>query len=494
MKGYGNYIGGKWVSSYSRKTFNTLNPANKRTLAIFPQSSNKDVLNAISSAKKAFPKWSSIPAPHRAELLLETARILKKKKSQLGKLVTQEMGKVLKEGLGDVQEAIDIFEYMAGEGRRLFGNTTPSELRSKFCATIRMPLGVVGLITPWNFPFAIPAWKLAPALICGNTIVFKPSSDTPLCAATLMNVLEEAGLPSGVVNMVTGSGEDVGTPLITNKDIHAVSFTGSRDTGEFITKNAGIKKVGLELGGKNAIIIMDDADIDLAIEGVVWGAFGTTGQRCTAASRVIIHHTVKSEFENKLLKRAERLRLGDGLKESTDVGPLINQRAVEKTHNYVQLGKKQKARLLTGGYPIDSLNGFFYKPTIFTNVKPSMKIAREEIFGPVLGILKASSLKEAIKICNNVDYGLSSAIYTSNINAAFNAIEKIEAGITYVNSSTIGAEVHLPFGGIKQTGNGTREAGILGIDEFSEVKTIYIDYSGKLQKAQIDLFKVKNSK
>jgi len=482
MKAYKQYIGGKWVSSDSRKKFVSLNPANEKPLASFSQGTKKDVDKAVRAAEKALPKWKATPAPRRGEILLEVAALLKKHKQRLGKLVTTEMGKILTEGLGDVQEAIDIFEYMAGEGRRLFGHTTPSELPNKVCYTIRQPLGVVGLITPWNFPTAIPSWKLAPALICGNTIVFKPSSDTPLCVFELVKIIEEAGVPKGVINIVTGSGSEVGTPLIKHPRIRGISFTGSKETGEFITKNAGLKKVGLELGGKNAIIVMDDADLDLAVEGILFGAFGTTGQRCTASSRVIVHKKVKTALESKLLKRTKKLRLGNGLKSSTDIGPLINKRAVEKTHKYTQIGKKEGARLLCGGEIIKG-KGFFYKPTIFTNVKPSMRIAQEEIFGPSLSIITAKDLQDAMKICNNIKYGLSAAIYTNDITNAMLAINHLETGIVYINSSTIGAEVHLPFGGVKGTGH-TREAGIEGIFEFSNTKTVYIDYSKKLQKAQ----------
>lgn len=477
-------IGGKEVVSDSKKIFPSINPATEEILAYVQQGTKQDVDHAVNAAEKALPSWRATPAPRRGELLLEIASLLKKNKQRLGKLVTQEMGKVLKEALGDVQEAIDTFEYFAGEGRRLFGHTTPSELQNKLCFTIRQPLGVVGLITPWNFPTAIPAWKLAPALICGNTAVFKPASDTPLCAFELVKIMEEAGIPKGVVNVVTGSGEEVGAAIVTHSKIRGISFTGSKATGEFIMKNAGLKKIGLELGGKNAIIVMDDADLDLAVDGILWGAFGTTGQRCTAASRVIVHRKIKKQLEEKLLQRTKKLRLGNGLKETTDVGPLINRKAVEKTQYYVDLGKKEGATLLCGGNPIKG-KGYFYQPTIFTNVKPSMRIAQEEIFGPVLSILLAENLNEAINICNNIEYGLSSAVYTNDITNAMQAIEHIEAGITYINSSTIGAEVHLPFGGVKKSGHG-REAGWTGIEEFSEEKTVYIDYSGHLQKAQID--------
>ncbi len=482
MKTYDNYIGGRWVPSASRKTFLSLDPATEQPIGRFQQGNEKDVDAAVAAAKKALPEWSATPAPKRGEILFDVVQLLKKNKQRLGRIVTTEMGKVLKEGLGDVQEAIDVFEYMAGEGRRLLGHTTPSELKNKFCMTIRQPVGVCGLITPWNFPLAIPAWKLAPALICGNTTVLKPSSDTPLCATELVKILEQAGVPKGVVNLVTGPGETAGKRLISHPDVRALSFTGHRSTGEFITKNAGTKKVGLEMGGKNPVIVMDDADLDLALEGILWGAFGTTGQRCTAASRLIIHHALKKNFEEKLVRRTEKLRLGHGLKGSTDIGPLINKAAVEKTKKYVEIGKKE-GRLLCGGtIPLEK--GFFHSPTIFTDVKPYARIAQEEIFGPVLSIIPVKDLYEAISVANNTEYGLSASLYTNNVNAAFRAIEKIESGIVYVNAPTIGAEVHLPFGGVKGTGNGTREAGIEGIHEFSETKVIYVDYSARLQKAQ----------
>ncbi len=484
------YINGKWVNSLSKRTFNNLNPANEKLIGKYQSGNEKDVNKAVEVATKALPPWKKTPAPKRAEILFETVSLLKKNKDKLAKLEVIEMGKVYKEAAGDVQEAIDIFEYMAGEGRRLFGHTTPSELKNKFCMTIRQPLGIVGLITPWNFPIAIPAWKIAPALICGNTIVFKPSSDTPQSAIELTNILEQAGLPNGVLNLVTGSGDEVGTPIIKHPKISGISFTGSVETGKFITQNAGLKKVGLELGGKNGIIVMDDADIDLAVEGIIWGAFGTTGQRCTAASRVIVHNKIKKELEEKLVRKVTKLRLGSGLKKTTDVGPLINQKALEKSEYYTDAGKKQKARLLCGGERAN-MRGFFFKPTIFTNVKPSMRIAQEEIFGPITSIIPVRNINEAIKVCNSTQYGLSASIYTNDIQNAFKAIESIESGIVYVNSSTIGAEVHLPFGGVKNTGNSTREAGIEGINEFSETKTIYVDYSGKLQKAQIYTIAVK---
>ncbi|MBI4044550.1 MAG: aldehyde dehydrogenase family protein [Candidatus Diapherotrites archaeon] len=485
MKRFGLFIGGKWVSPSSRKYFPSINPATEKPIARFASGSEHDVKHAIEAAEAALPQWRKVPAPKRGQILLKFAGLLRRDKEPLARLVSTEMGKVLPEARGDVQEAIDIAEYMAGEGRRLFGHTTPSELPDKFAFTMRVPLGVCSLITPWNFPLAIPAWKTMPALVCGNTVVFKPSSDTPMCAARFVELLAKAGVPPGVVNMVTGSGEELGEALVASPKVRGVSFTGNKQTGAWIAKNAGVKKVGLELGGKNAIIIMDDADLDLALQGVLWGAFGTTGQRCTAASRVIVHEKVKKEFEHMLVRKASLLKLGPGTSPSTDVGPLINKKALEKVHYYTEVGLGEGAKLLLGGRPAKG-KGFFYEPTIFSDVSPKMRIAREELFGPSLSIISASGVEEAIKIANSIEYGLSSSIYTRDISNAFRAIEGIEAGITYVNSSTIGAEVHLPFGGVKGTGNGAREAGWTGVEEFSEIKTVYIDFSGKLQKAQID--------
>jgi len=479
-------INGEWINSNSGETFESINPTTEHSIGTFQKGNKEDVKAAIDAAEDAFEKWSSYPAPKRGEILFKAYQLLKNNKQRLGELVTKEMGKVLPEGLGDVQEAIDMTAYMAGEGRRLFGHTTPSELPDKFCMTVRRPIGVVGLISPWNFPVAIPSWKILPALICGNTVVFKPASDTPLCAIEFVKILEEAGVPDGVINLVTGPGSTVGDEIVTNSKIRGISFTGSREVGLEVTKKAGLKKVGLELGGKNGIIIMGDANLELALDGVIWGGFGTTGQRCTAASRVIIHEKVKDKFLDMFVEKTEKLKLGDGLKKETDVGPLINEKAREKVDKYTQIGINEGAKLLIGGRKVGG-KGFFYQPTIFTDVTIDMRIAQEEIFGPTVSVIEVKDLNEAIQVMNSVKYGLSSSIYTQDINKAFKAIEKIEAGITYVNSSTIGSEVHLPFGGVKDTGNGTREAGIEGIHEFSETKTIYVDYSGKLQKAQIDV-------
>ena len=444
-KTYKLYIDGKWVNSASGETFPSINPANpKQVLGKFQRGNGKDVNRAVDAADRAFEKWSNTPAPKRGLILLRVAESLRKNKESLAKLLTKEMGKVIAEARGDVQEAIDMAEYMAGEGRRLFGHTTPSELKDKFCMTIRMPVGIFGLITPWNFPIAVPAWKIFPALICGNTVVFKPSSDTPLCATKLVEILEKAGLPKGVLNLVTGPGGGVGMSIVRNEKIRGISFTGSKDTGEIITKEAGLKKVGLELGGKNGIIVMDDADLNLALDGVIWGGYGTTGQRCTAASRVIVHEKIKEKFEDMLVNRIEKLRLGSGLNPKTDVGPLINKAAQDKSQNYTEIGLRDGAKILIGGR-IPKMKGFFFEPTLFTNCTIDMRIAQEEIFGPIVSLIPVKDFDEAIDAMNSIDYGLSSAIYTEDIRKAFLAIQHIEAGLTYVNSSTIGSEVHLPF-------------------------------------------------
>jgi len=483
---YKLYINGKWVNSDSGETFPSVNPAKpKQVLGRFQKGNENDVEKAVEAAEKALDSWSSTPAPKRGLIILKAAELIEKNKEKLSKLVTREMGKVIAEARGDVQEAIDMAHYMAGEGRRLFGHTTPSELKDKFCMTIRTPVGIYGLITPWNFPIAIPAWKIFPALICGNTVVFKPSSDTPLCATRFVEILEKVGLPKGVVNLVTGPGGSVGMPIVRHEKIRGVSFTGSKATGEMIVREAGLKKLGLELGGKNGIIVMDDANLNLALDGAIWGGYGTTGQRCTATSRVIVHEKIKERFEKMLVQRIKKLKVGDGLKTTTDVGPLINNAAQEKSMRYVEIGLREGAKILTGGR-IPKMKGFFFEPTLFTNCSIDMRIAQEEIFGPIVSLIPVKDFDEAIDVINSVEYGLSSAIYTEDIRKAFLAIQRIESGLTYINSSTIGAEVHLPFGGVKHTGNGTREAGIEGINEFSETKTVYIDYSGKLQKTQID--------
>jgi alpha-ketoglutaric semialdehyde dehydrogenase len=406
--------------------------------------------------------------------------------------MSREMGKVLAEAGGDVQEAIDMSFYMAGEGRRLFGHTTPSELRDKFNMSVRVPIGVIGVITPWNFPIAIPSWKIAPALVCGNTVVFKPATDTPALGERFVELLTEAGVPPGVVNVVHGGGGAVGERLVKHPDVPVITLTGSRETGVAVLKAAaeGLKRVHLELGGKNAVVVMDDADLELAAEGIIWSAFGTSGQRCTAASRVVVHERVYDELQAKLVAAAERMRLGPGWEEDTDVGPVINRAALEKIHSYTGIGQDEGAKLLTGGEVATGNGleqGFFYRPTIFGDVEPGMRIAQEEIFGPTTALIPVKDFDEAIRVANGIRFGLSSSIFTRDVNRAFRAMRDLETGITYVNAGTIGAEVHLPFGGTKETGNGHREAGQAALDVFTEWKSLYVDYSGRLQKAQIDV-------
>jgi aldehyde dehydrogenase (NAD+) len=490
-KTFQNFIGGEWVDAASGDTFDSTSPADGELIGTFPRSGADDVERAVAAAKEAYEDWRLVPAPKRGEILFRFAQLLVEHKEELTELMTHEMGKVKAEAGGDVQEAIDMSYYMGGEGRRLFGQTTPSELRDKFQMSVRMPIGVVGVVTPWNFPIAIPSWKIAPALVCGDTIVFKPASDTPALGHRFVELLDEAGVPKGVVNIVHGGGGQVGDALVRHPDVPVITLTGSRDTGVEVLRTAAdrLKHVHLELGGKNAIIVMEDADLDLALEGIVWSAFGTSGQRCTAASRVIVHESVYGELEKRLVERAEALALGVGWEDSTDVGPVINGAALEKIDSYVAIGKDEGARLLTGGEIAtegDLAKGFYYRPTIFGDVEPGMRIAQEEIFGPVLSLIGVRDEAEAVRVSNGIRYGLSSSIFTRDVNRAFRAMRDLQAGITYVNAGTIGAEVHLPFGGVKETGNGHREAGQAALDVFTEWKSVYVDYSGHLQRAQID--------
>ncbi len=490
-KAFQNSIGGTWVDAGSGETFESVSPATGEVLGTFPKSDARDVERAVDAARAAFEEWRLVPAPRRGEILFRFAQVLEREKSSLTELMTHEMGKVKAEAGGDVQEAIDMTYYMAGEGRRMWGQTTPSELRDKFNMSVRVPVGVVGAITPWNFPIAIPSWKLAPALVCGNTVVLKPAEDTPLLAERFVELFEEAGLPAGVVNVVHGYGESAGDALVRHSGVPVITFTGSRETGVAVTKAAAdfLKHVHLELGGKNAIIVLDDADLDLAVEGIVWSAFGTSGQRCTAASRVIAHEKIYDALQSRLVAAAERLRLGPGWEDSSDVGPVINRAAIEKIHSYTKIGEGEGARLLTGGEIAtegDLAKGLFYRPTVFGDVDARMRIAQEEIFGPTTALIKVGDFDEAIRVANGIRYGLSSSIFTRDVNKAFRAMRDLQAGITYVNAGTTGAEVHLPFGGTKDTGNGHREAGQAALDVFTEWKSIYVDYSGRLQKAQID--------
>jgi aldehyde dehydrogenase (NAD+) len=487
-----NLIGGRWLPAKSGKTFENRNPADRDDLVgTYADSGREEVEAAIAAAKAAYPGWRSMPAPRRAEILYQAGEILKRDKEKLARLMTREMGKVLAETRGDVQEAIDMAFLAAGEGRRLFGFTTPSELPNKFAMCVRQPVGVCALVTPWNFPMAIPAWKGMAALIAGNTVVIKPATDTPASVVALARVYEEAGLPPGVWNVVTGSGGAVGDPLVSHPDVRVVSFTGSTEVGRRISVACAptFKRLHLEMGGKNAILVMDDADVELAVDGAVWGAFGTSGQRCTASSRLLVHRKVYESFTEKLVGRVRALKVGNGLDASVEMGPCVSEKQRESVLRYIEIGKSEGAKLLSGGEKLTEgalARGWFLQPTVFADANARMRVACEEIFGPVTTIVPISSLEEGIRIANSVSYGLSGSIYTQDVNQAFAAMRDFETGIFYVNSSTIGAEVHLPFGGVKDTGNGHREAGIAGLDVFTEWKSIYVDFSGRLQKAQID--------
>lgn len=490
MKEYGIFIDGGWTESSRNEFFETLNPATGEIMARFAKGNAKDVDLAVKSAEKGFRVWKEIPAPMRGEVMLRAALNLEKHKDELGLLVTREMGKILSEGKGEVQEAIDFFKYMAGEGRRMFGETTPSELPDKFNMTVRLPKGPVGMITPWNFPISIPSWKMGAALIAGCSVVLKPATDTPLCAARFVEIVNEAGFPPGVINMVAGSGGEVGTPLINHPSIRAISFTGGVATGkEVYTEGAKrLIQVHLELGGKNPVIVMDDANLDLVVDGVLFGAFGTSGQRCTATSRLIVQKGIYGRLMDTLSKRVERMRVGNPAEEGIDMGPVINRKARDSIMGYIDVGKKEGGNVLTGGNTLEGgiySRGNFIEPTMI-ETKHGTRISTEEIFGPVLSVIKVGDFDEAVRVANGVQYGLSSAIYTRDINRAFKAIRLLESGITYINAPTIGAEIHLPFGGVKSTGTGGREAGSTAIEEFTEVKSVFVDYSDRLQKAQID--------
>jgi len=486
-----NYINGKWIDASGGAEFERANPATGETIGTFAKSSQADVVSAIDAANAAFNKWRLYPAPKRGEILYRVGQLLMERKESLARDMTEEMGKVLTEARGDVQEGIDMAFYMAGEGRRMFGHTVPAEMQNKWAMSVRKPLGVVAAITPWNFPLAIPTWKIMPALITGNTVVFKPASYTPRMAVRLVEVFEEAGLPAGVLNLVMGTGEEVGEVMLQHPDVALISFTGSTETGKHINVEGAktLKRVSLELGGKNAIIVMDDADVDLALEGILWSAFGTSGQRCTAASRVITHHSVAEELSEKLASRAGAMKLGNGLMDGVDVGPVVSRSQLDRIHSYMEVGRNEGAVLITGGEIASGgelEHGFFHQPTVFTNVRSDMRIAQEEIFGPVTAVIPVGDIDEAIQVANGVDYGLSASIYTRDINRAFRAMQDIYTGILYVNAGTIGAEIQLPFGGTKATGNGHREAGQAALDVFTEWQSIYVDYSGRLQRAQID--------
>ena len=482
-----HFIGGRWVEAQDGESFPTYNPATEELIARAALGGPADIAAAVEAAKAAYPEWRLMPAPRRGEILYQVARILEARKEQLAQLLTREMGKIIAEARGEVQEAIDMAYFMGGEGRRLLGYTAPVEMPNKFGMAIRDSVGVIGLITPWNFPTAVPSWKMLPALVAGNTIVFKPAEDIPAISAAFIEVFQEAGLPDGVLNMVLGAGA-AGSALVDHPDVRVISFTGSTQTGIGVYTQAAAlgKKVTLEMGGKNAIIVLDDANLDLAVEAITWSAFGTTGQRCTATSRLIVQSGIKPRLIDALIEKGKSLKLGNGLDESVNVGPLINPRALEKVSSYMEVGRYEGVRVLLGGQPVESGKGYFFQPTLFDGVRPGMRVEQEEIFGPVLSIIEVGSLEEAVQVNNSVRYGLSSSIFTENVNQAFRAIRDLTTGIVYINHGTTGAEIQFPFGGTRGTGNGMREAGQAGLDSFTEWKSVYVDFSGRLQRAQID--------
>ena len=492
MKQFNNFIAGAWVQPDSGEYFENRNPADRDDLiGMFPRSTSTDVNRAVESAKRGFAQWRATPAPARGDVLRLVGDLMSKRKEEIADAMTREMGKPLTEARGDVQEGIDTAYYAASEGRRLFGHTVPSELRNKWAMSYRRPIGIAGLICPFNFPMAIPTWKMFPALVCGNAVIFKPAEDVPHTGTLLVEILLEAGLPPEVIQLVHGTGEEAGSAIVEHPDIPLISFTGSTETGSKVGEICGRmhKRLSLEMGGKNAQIVMDDADLDLALEGALWGAFGTTGQRCTATSRLILQKGIHDRFLGMLIDKARGLKLGDGRKEGTDVGPLIHESSLAKVERYIDIGQEDGADLLCGGRRPDSkalAKGNFFEPTIFARVEAGMRLEQEEIFGPVLSVIRVSSADEAFAVNNDVKYGLSSSIYTSNVNVAFRALNELDNGITYVNAPTIGAEAHLPFGGVKQTGNGHREGGWQVYEFYSETKVGYADFSGTLQRAQID--------
>jgi len=482
-----NYIGGVWIESRSGQTFDSINPATEEVLAKSVKSSREDVAAAVEAAKAAYQKWRLTPAPRRGEILFRVAEVLKERKHELAQIMTKEMGKIVAETGGDIQEAIDMAYYMGGEGRRLMGYTAPVEMPEKFGMALRDPVGVVGLITPWNFPVAVPSWKILPALIAGNTVVWKPGEDVPASSAAFAKAFEDAGLPAGVLNVVMGAGE-AGSALVEHPDVRIISFTGSTATGiQVYTKAAALgKKVTLEMGGKNAIIVMDDANLDLAVDAITWSAYGTTGQRCTACSRLIVHRAIKPKLMERLVAKARSIRVGYGIEADVDMGPLVNQKALDKVSSYMEIARSEGVTIAAGGKRSDRDRGYFFEPTLFDGVKAGMRVEQEEIFGPVLSVIEVGSLEEAVHVNNNTAYGLSSSIFTENVNAAFRAIRDLTTGIVYINHGTTGAEIQFPFGGTRGTGNGMREAGQAGLTSFTEWKSVYVDFSGRLQRAQID--------
>ena len=483
----GSYVNGKWYHPASSEVGRNINPADTRdVIAEFPLASAADVRLAIDAATAAFASWKKTPGPERGRVLWRAADISRRRLDEIARMLTREEGKILKEARGEVLKGISLLEYYAGEGFRMHGKTLPSESRDTFTYTKRQPLGVVGLIAPWNFPWAIPVWKSAPAIVAGNTVVFKPSELTPATSAILAEIYEEAGLPPGVFNMLVGTGPGVGEAMVAAPELRAISFTGSNRVGGALYVKAAQRgaKVTCEMGGKNAVIVMPDADLDKAAIAIHGGAFGSTGQRCTATSRVIAHPDIRTALVDRLVAMATQLKLGPGLEESSDMGPSVGDRQWSTVMDYIKVGQAEGARLLTGGSrPAGLDHGYFVEPTIFDGVEPSMRIFKEEIFGPVLSVTTAASLADALQFANAVEYGLTTSIFTENISAVMRFIDEVETGMVHVNEATVGGEAQLPFGGTKSTGVGEREMAEEGLNFFTEIKTVFINYSGKAERS-----------
>jgi methylmalonic acid semialdehyde dehydrogenase len=491
MEIYRNFIGGKWVESASTKHVDNLNPADTDDrIGVIRLATREEARSAVESAAEAFRGWRATPAPARGRIVARAARLMEEHKEELAALLTREEGKTISEARGELQRAINVAEFCAGESRRMNGETIPSELPSNFAYTIRQPHGVVAVVTPWNFPVAIPVWKLAPALVAGNTVVFKPATLTPGTAVRLVEIFQEAGIPPGVLNLVLGSGSEAGDEVVSHPAVRAISFTGSNQIGVALYEQAARRgvRVQCEMGGKNPVVILEDCDINLAVESTVQGAFGSTGQRCTATSRAIVVDEIADNFIERVVARAESLRLGDGAQAETEVGPIVDAAQFKSVLSYIDIGREDGASLVCGGGPADGAGlrkGYFVKPTVFAGVTPDMRIAREEIFGPVLSVMRARDFEEALQWANDSEYGLSSSIFTSDATRIFRFVEEIETGMTHINSPTTGGEAHVPFGGIKSTGVGAFEQGSTALDFYTELKVVYVDYTGRKREGNL---------
>jgi len=491
MDHYCNYINGKWLESVSSKTIPNVNPADTNdVIGLVRQATRAEARTAVESAVEAFRQWRLTPAPARGKIVARAARLLEEQKEELAQILTREEGKTIAESRGELQRSINVADFCAGEARRMNGETIPSELPANFVYTIKQPLGVVACVTPWNFPVAIPVWKIAPALVAGNTVVFKPASLTPATAVRIVEIFEEAGLPAGVLNLVLGSGSDGGDEIINHPAVKAVSFTGSNAVGIRLYEQVSRRgaKVQCEMGGKNPVVVLEDADMELAVESTAQGAFGSSGQRCTATSRAVVVNEIADEFVQRVVTRAGSMRLGAGSDPNTEMGPSVDESQFNTVLKYIDIGREDGATLVCGGSRAtgDGLDkGYFVKPTVFDNVKPDMRIAREEIFGPVLAVLRVSDFEEAMMAANDCEYGLSSSIFTNDASRIFRFVDEIETGMTHINSPTTGGEAHIPFGGIKGTGIGEREQGSTALDFYTDLKVVYVDYTGRKREGNL---------